>query len=118
MPGDGKQADQWSGTDKFLMVLEAAPLSAAELSAYCRRKGVYPEQIAQWRVACEQANTAPGDAVKRKAIAGVKPDATCLKRIAQLETSVQKKDKQLAEAKAIEAMLKKAEAIWGKDEDK
>ena len=100
------------------MVLEAAPLSAAELSVYCRRKGVYPEQIAQWRAACEQANTAPVGAGKGKDTAEVKPDAAHLKRIAQLEKSVQKKDKQLAEAKAIEAMLKKAKAIWGKDEDK
>ena len=32
------------------------PLSEAELSAYCRCKGIYPEQVAQWRLACEQAN--------------------------------------------------------------
>ena len=28
-------------------------------SEYCRRKGIYPEQIRQWREACEQANVAP-----------------------------------------------------------
>lgn len=35
---------------------EAAPLNAAELAEYCRRKGLYPEQIAAWRAACQAAN--------------------------------------------------------------
>ncbi|MGX6566598.1 transposase [Cupriavidus necator] len=56
MPGNGKQSDKWSSADKFRVVLETAPLSEAELSEYCRRKGMQPEQIRQWRAACEQAN--------------------------------------------------------------
>jgi predicted aldo/keto reductase-like oxidoreductase len=42
MLGDGKQSDQWSSTNKFRIVLETAPLSEIELSAYCRTKGIYP----------------------------------------------------------------------------
>lgn len=118
VPGDGKQANQWSSTDKFLMVLEAAPLSIEELSAYCRRKGVYPEQIAQWRLACEQANMAPAAAARPKAAAAGKTaaqaDKAQAKRIAQLERAVRKKDKDLAEAEALLVLQKKAEAIWGK----
>ncbi len=45
VPGDGKQADQWSSQDKFRVVLESASLNAAELAEYCRRKGLYVEQI-------------------------------------------------------------------------
>jgi len=56
VPGDGKNSEAWSSEDKFAVVLEAAPLNAAELAEYCRRKGLYPEQISAWRAACRSAN--------------------------------------------------------------
>ena len=60
VPGDGKTGGDWSSQDKFRIVLESAGLSEVELSAYCRRKGLYIEQVVAWREACEQANaTAP-----------------------------------------------------------
>jgi len=37
--------DQWSSEEKFTAVLETAALSEVELSEYCRRKGLYPEQL-------------------------------------------------------------------------
>lgn len=109
MLGDGKQSDQWSSTNKFRIVLETAPLSEIELSAYCRTKGIYPEQVAQWRLACEQANVA---AVKPATIP--QADATQAQRIRELERTLKKKEAALAEAAALLALEKKAEAIWGK----
>lgn len=106
--GDGKRSDQWSSTDKFRIVLEAASLSQAELAAYCRTKGIYPEQVEQWHLACEQANsTANGG----QAIA---PNAKQSRRIHELERAIRKRDAALAEAEALLNLQKKAEAIWGK----
>ena len=110
VPGDGKQSDRWSSTDKFRIVLETAPLSEAELSAYCRMKGIYPEQAAQWRLICEQAN-APATA---KSAAMSEADAKQVQRIRELERTLKKKDAALAEAAALLILEKKAEAIWGK----
>jgi hypothetical protein len=45
----------WSSRDKFAAVLETATLNEADLSEYCRKRGLFPEQIATWRTACEQA---------------------------------------------------------------
>ena len=45
----------WSSKDKFAAVLETAAMNGAELAEYCRRRGVYPEQIAASRQDCEQA---------------------------------------------------------------
>ncbi len=56
VPGNGKQACQWSSKDKFRVVLESTSLNEAELSEYCRRNGLYVEQIKAWRTACEQAD--------------------------------------------------------------
>jgi hypothetical protein len=55
MARSSKPADRWSSSDKFRMVLEVASLSEVELSAYCRRQGIYPEQAEQRRQACELA---------------------------------------------------------------
>lgn len=110
VPGDGKQSDRWSSTDKFRMVLESAPLSEVELSQYCRAKGVYPEQIAQWRLACEQANAG----VAAKSVAPVAADGTQSRRILALERALRHKEAALAEAAALLVLGKKAEAIWGR----
>ena len=101
-----KPADRWSSSDKFQMVLEAASLSEEELSAYCRRKGIYPEQIAQWRQACELAN-GPAFGPAGMSTAAAKAQARQLKKV----------ERDLAEARALLVLRKKAEAIWGKDAD-
>lgn len=104
MARSSKPGERWSSSDKFQMVLEAAPLSEMELSAYCRRKGVYPEQIAQWRQACELANGTVVD-LATLSPAAVKAQAKRLKQV----------ERDLAEARALLVLRKKAEAIWGKD---
>lgn len=52
VPGDKKLPDDWPAEAKFAVVLEAATLSEIELSEYCRRKGLYPEQVNAWRQDC------------------------------------------------------------------
>jgi transposase-like protein len=103
MARSSKSADRWSSSDKFQMVLDVATLSAEEQSAYCRRQGVYPEQIVQWRQACELANGTMIDAGMSPA--AVKAQAKRLKQV----------ERDLAEARALLVLRKKAEAIWGKD---
>jgi hypothetical protein len=61
VPGNGKNAEAWSSKDKFGVVLETAPLNEAELGEYCRSKGLFVEQVAVWREACQQANAHPAD---------------------------------------------------------
>jgi hypothetical protein len=46
----------WGATDKFTVVLETAGLNATELSAYCRERGLYPEQAECWLKASQDAN--------------------------------------------------------------
>lgn len=114
VPGNGKQSGKWSSADKFRVVLETAPLSEVELSEYCRRKGIQPEQIRQWRSACEQANaktSGQSDRVQRR------EEQSAQKRIRDLERELKRKDAALAETAALLVLTKKAEAIWGKDEE-
>ena len=45
VPASEKEPEGWSAADKFTVVLESAGLNATELSAYCRKRGLYPEQV-------------------------------------------------------------------------
>jgi len=52
VPGKKTTSDQWSHESKFAVVVETAALSESELGEYCRKKGLYPEQIKQWKQQC------------------------------------------------------------------
>jgi len=109
----GGDTDNWSGAQKFQAVLETAPLSEEEISEYCRRRGIQPEQLGQWRAACEQANGA-GVAV---ATATPVDNPSAVKRVKELERELRRKDAALAEAAALLVLGKKADAIWATEED-
>ena len=59
VPASEKEPEGWDSTDKFTVVLETAGLNATELSAYCRERGLYPEQVDRWRQASQDANEKP-----------------------------------------------------------
>ncbi len=42
VPGNEHNSEQWSAEARFAVVVETAALSEAELSEYCRKKGLYP----------------------------------------------------------------------------
>ncbi|MFL9904701.1 IS3 family transposase [Paraburkholderia fungorum] len=110
MPGNGKTGDRWSSADKFRAVLETASLNEIETSQYCRSKGIYPEQIRQWREACEQANGAP----EPKLTAAQRNEAKAAqKRIRELERQLKRADAARAEAAALLNLRKKADANLG-----
>ncbi len=48
------------------MVLETAALNATELTAYCRERGLYPEQVERWRQATQDANEMPVLTLKKQ----------------------------------------------------
>jgi transposase len=112
-PGNGKTSDKWSSQDKFLIVMETFALNETELAEYCRKKGLYLEQIEAWRTVCLQANGQVFD--QSKQLKGSLKEEQ--KRTKQLEKDLQKKEKALAEAAALLLLRKKAQAIWGDDEE-
>lgn len=113
VPGNGKNAEEWSSKDKFGVVLETAGLNEAELAEYCRRKGLFIEQIAAWRTACQEANAHTAERTRDQR----EQSKTDRKRIKQLEKELLRKEKALAEAAALIILRKKAQAIWGDPEE-
>ena len=88
-------------------------MNTAELSEYCRKKGLYKEQIETWRSACLSANGRESDQAKQ--LNQVLKEEK--KRAKTLEQDLRKKEKALAEAAAILLLRKKAQAIWGDPEE-
>lgn len=109
LPENSAEPEGWSSQDKFNAVLETAALSETEVAGYCRRRGLYPEQIQRWRASCEQANER-SDAHAWADSETVKSER---KRNRQLERELKRKNAALAETAALLTLRKKANAIWG-----
>lgn len=113
MPDGDCSPEGWTARDKFAAVLESASLNEEETAEYCRRKGIYSEQLTAWRKACEAAN----DWDKQVGIKLKSEQKTNRKRIKDLEKELQRKEKALAEAAALLVLQKKVQAIWEDPED-
>ena len=117
MPASQKDPEGWGATDKFTVVLETAGLNITKLSAYCRGRGLYPEQVDRWRQA---SPTWPLASVPEALVANEKPVLTLKKQkdldrrhqqdqreIKQLKQELRRKEKALAEAAALLLAAKK-----------
>ena len=106
-----KRPLDWTAEERFQAVMETTSLSGDELGVYVRQKGITLQQLKEWKADCIQAmGGRPGR----------KPDTEKrdLKRqIKELERDIRKKDKALAETAALIVLKKKAQEIWGDDED-
>jgi len=112
-PVKSSNTDRWSSQEKFMVVMETASMNEAELSKYCREKGIYPNQVKDWRDVCMQAN----GGVAKEASRLNKEMKTKNKEIKALEKELQRKEKALAETAAILVLRKKLDALLGNDDE-
>jgi transposase-like protein len=108
MPDSDTTPNGWTSRDKFAAVMETAAMSETDVAAYCREKGIYPEQLAQWRVACEQANN--WSEVSEKKLKEATQSER--KKNKQLQKELDRKEKALAEAAALLVLRKKYNALF------
>ncbi len=108
-PANEDPADQWNSKDKFLVVVETINRNEAELSEYCRQKGLYPEQVKQWQEICIKANGEIPEQIAEL----MQQDKAMQKELRQTKKELQRKESALAETAALLVLRKKAEAIWG-----
>ena len=101
----------WSSEEKFAAVIETASLNELELGEYCRRKGLFPEQLSAWRELCRQAN-APLPTKAERAQQRAERE-----QVQRLTRELQRKDRALAEAAALLVLQKKVRAIWEEPAD-
>jgi transposase-like protein len=113
VPADSKNPENWCGENKLAVVIETAALNEEQLAEYCRKKGLYVEQVMRWReAAIAGAETLrPLSAEERRELQQER------KKTRKLEKELKRKEKALAEAAALLVLQKKAQAIWGDGED-
>jgi len=104
-------AGELGSEEKFTIVVETAVLNETELSEYCRRQGLFPQQIETWRTSCRQANTAFSSKAERA------KGREHQRRLKLLERELRLKEKALAEVAALLVLQKKVRAIFMEPED-
>ena len=114
VPASEKEPEGWSAADKFTVVLETAGLNATELSAYCRERVLFPEQVSRWRQAAQDANAKPVlTMAEQKKLERLR--AKDQREIKALEKELQRKEKAMAEMAALLVLRKKWEAFCSED---
>ncbi|WEJ06924.1 IS3 family transposase [Pseudomonas sp. FJ2-5-13] len=107
---DAKQpAENWSAESKLAIIIETGSLSELEIGEYCRRKGIFPEQITDWRNAFIAGSTKQSTA--KTASSGQSRDDK--NRIRELERELRRKDAALAETAALLVLRKKPQCLLG-----
>lgn len=111
VPKKSTIADQWDAKAKLAAVIQTAAMNEAERSEYCRKHGLYPEQIEAWKSAFEASESLDASPTTKAELAAER------KKSRTLEKELRRKEKALAEAAALLTLSKKAQAIWGTNED-
>ena len=101
-----KGPDSWSPKLKLEALLEASKLGDENLGEWLRKKGIHSDHLEKWKMEFESA-----EKPKRKEVSELK------KKNKELERELRRKDKALAETAALLVLKKKANALFGDEED-
>lgn len=103
----------FSSKEKFMIVMETYTFSEIELSKYCREKGLYVQDVKEWRIICIAAN----DSSKNTVVDLSDELRDEKKKSKELAREIRLKDKALAETTALLVLRKKLNAIFGENEE-
>ena len=106
-----KRPSDWTCEQKLNVLIEGAQLEKEELGAFCRKKGLYSHQLDTWR---EEFMTDKHNTLSIKQRAELKALRSKNK---ELERDLRRKEKALAETAALLVLKKKADLIWGVNEE-
>ena len=113
VPGNDINPEKWGAKDKLAVVIETAAFNELELGEYCRKKGLYPEQVQRWKEAALKGYERD-EQLQHQQASSRREDK---RKIRKLESELRRKEKALAETAALLVLRKKARAIWGEEED-
>jgi transposase-like protein len=100
-----REKSSLTSEEKLSAILETMAFNETERGEYCRRKGLYPEQIAEWKNAVLEGLASPSERGQRGTV------SQQAKTIRQLESELLRKEKALAEAATLLMLKKKVDAL-------
>jgi transposase-like protein len=102
-----------TSSDKFNIIMETYTLTEYDLAQYCRKNGLYVDEVKKWRSDFESSVDKEPDTVKE-----IKEELNEEKRKNRLlERELNRKEKALAEAAALLVLQKKFHAFMEEKED-
>lgn len=102
-----------SSNDKVHIIMETYSLSEYDLAQYCRKNGLYVNEVKKWRRDIESSLDKEPQAVRE-----VKEELMDeKKKCKRLEKELNRKEKALAEAAALLVLQKKFQALMEEKED-
>jgi transposase-like protein len=108
---DGKKSkEKYSKKMQLQIIIETSGMNNQEISEYCRRKGLYVEEIEAWKKSIINGETDKEKKIKSE----LKIKDSELKKV---KKELNRKEKALAEAAALLILEKKIQAIWDSDEE-
>ena len=107
-----------SPASKLQAVLDTLGKTEQEQNAYCRTHGIYYNHLETWK----QQMLEGLSGVNTKGASGITRESKIIKQkmqdeVKQLTRDLNRKDKALAELTALLILKKKADLIWGDNED-
>jgi transposase-like protein len=106
-----KRPQDWNLEERLEIVMACASLDEEKMSEYCRKQGVYPHHVNQWKLDFASGNSSSEKVNARQEMKNIKNENKALRK------ELNRKDKALAETAALLVLQKKVAAIWGNDED-
>jgi transposase len=100
-----------SASQKLRCVIETIDKTTEEQAAYCRGNGIYPHHLELWQKQMLEGLGAQTGKAQKAEIQQNKSE------VEQLKRDLHRKDKALAEVSALLILKKKANLLWGVDED-
>jgi hypothetical protein len=108
--GGQKLTDNWSAEARLAVVIETTALSEIEFSEYCRRKGLYPQQVKAWKSAFPTGQRS----AKVQSQADRAQTKADRKRIRELERGLNRKRESAGGSCGAAGTAKKAECLLGR----
>ena len=100
-----------SAEAKLQAVIDTSGKTEAEIGSYCREHGLYANHLEEWK----------NQFLNGSAAASIKQHKSdyqqAINEIKQLKRDLHRKDKALAEVSALLILKKKADLLWGIEED-
>lgn len=109
-----RRPEDWSAEEKLRAVFEAQGLDDDELGPFLRKNGLHSTDLEQWK---EEALV---DASNKKKRGRPRKDPELVaaqEENKRLKRDLRRKEKALAEQTALVILQKKAQILWGKEED-
>ena len=113
VPSKKSNPNHWSAEKKLAIVIETSAMSEVEVNQYCRAKGLYPEQVRDWKASCLKGfNQSQVQESKQS-----KESKADKQEIKQLKKELHQKEKALAETAALLVLRKKLSALWENEDE-